>query len=458
MTTTALTTAVTAALVTLALLIENTWQPTSAATGLVWGGVWAWHRWMLRHPVKKPVRLVTVPGVFGWVFGLLLGAGGAVAALGSLVDTALRTSTQVASLGSPWWQFTLQALVWSVGGSLIWWWHWSRTGGRSVTTRFSEVAVISVGILGASLLTLGGVGTMLFVGLRLAFDRSDPLTELLGPLGYAFAAASVGALVWNYHHRITRRGSPAVQQSDRLVTSGVALIGAATGLGVIVNAVLTTLGTTLAGGNTLTLLLAGISSLLVGAPIWWVVWKPTRQDDPAASGSSRSEAGARRIYLVAVFGLSAVVALITLLVIGYRVFDFALNDASAGSLLNQVRAPLGLLVATGLVAGYHFSVWRHDHALQPAGEPARVRTIDQVILVTPVRDDSTKQLIEDLTGARVIAWVRAGTAATAQPADTASARDEPAARVEHALSGIVGSRVLVISGPGSFVDVIPLEG
>jgi hypothetical protein len=456
MTSTALITAVTALLITVALLVENTWQPTSAATGIVWAAVWAWHRWMLRHPLKKPVRLVTVPGVFGWVFGLLIGVGGAVAALGSLVDTAVTGSTAISSFGSPWWYFSVQALVWAVGGAVVWWWHWVRTGGRATSTRFFEVALISVGILGASLLTLGGLGTMLFVGLRLAFDRTDPMNDLLGPLGYAFAAASIGGLVWNFHHRITRQGSATVRQSDLLVTSGVALVAAATGLGVIVNAALATLSTSLAGGDTRTLLMAGISSLLVGAPIWWIVWRPSRQDNPGVSGPSRSESAARRIYLVAVFGLSAVVALITLLVIGYRVFDFALNQLSGGSLIDQIRAPLGLLVATGLVAGYHFSVWRHDHALQAAAEPARARTIDQVILVTEAPDDTVKHLIEDLTGATVIVWVRAGAATAPVSASSASASASAAQLITEALAGVTGSRVLVISGPGSFVDVIPL--
>ena len=82
------------------------------------------------------------------------------------------------------------------------------------------------------------------------------------------------------------------------------------------------------------------------------------------------------------FGVSAVVALITLLVMGYRVFEFLLADVTGGSLVDRIRAPLGLLVATGLVAGYHFAVWRHDRTLLAAAAPARRRTTDQVTLVS----------------------------------------------------------------------------
>ena len=42
------------------------------SVGLVWAGIWIWHRWMWRHPVKHPVNLDDVPAVIG--FGLLAGA------------------------------------------------------------------------------------------------------------------------------------------------------------------------------------------------------------------------------------------------------------------------------------------------------------------------------------------------------------------------------------------------
>ena len=93
------------------------------------------------------------------------------------------------------------------------------------------------------------------------------------------------------------------------------------------------------------LLLGGISSLLVGGPVWWLAWKPRNQPQAAEAIPP-----GRRVYLIAFFGVSAVVALITLLVIGYRVFEFLLGDVTGGSLLDRIRAPFGLLVAAALAA------------------------------------------------------------------------------------------------------------
>src|SRR5436189_90048 len=81
------------------------------------------------------------------------------------------------------------------------------------------------------------------------------------------------------------------------------------------------------------------------------------------------------------------------LVIGYRLFGFLLGDVSGGSLVDRIRAPLGLLVAAGLVAGYHFALWRRDHRLMAAAPPAMIRTIDYVTLVTGSYPEALSQAI-----------------------------------------------------------------
>jgi hypothetical protein len=167
-------------------------------------------------------------------------------------------------------------------------------------------------------------------------------------------------------------------------------------------------------------LLGGISALVVGAPVWWLVWRPANRLSAAESAAT-----ARRIYLIAVFGVSAVVALITLLVIGFRIFEFTLHSVTGQSLLDRVRAPLGLLLATGLAAGYHFTVWRLDRQAAPPA-PRTPRRIGRVFLVTGADPDPL------VTG-------------------------PTAERLARALDAVTGTRVLVVAGPGDHVDVIPLR-
>lgn len=457
------------------------------ANGLVWAGIWLWHRWMWKHPAKPSTHLEDVRAVVGSVFGLLLGAGAGIAALSALLDVAIRGFPLTAAV-EPWWYPVLRSLVWAAGGALVWWWHWFREGGRRFQTGLVDAAMIAVGIFVAGAAALGGLGVVLFVLLRLAFDRSDPENLLLEPLAPAIASALIGALVWRYHRSESASRSGRTRRASLLVTSAVALAAAASGVGVVVNALLAAAVSPLAGSATRTLLLGGISSLLVGGPVWWLAWKPRHQPRTAAEIPP-----GRRVYLVAFFGVSAVVALISLLVIGYRLFEFLLGDVSGGSVIDRIRAPLGLLVAAGLVAGYHFALWRHDRALLAAEAPAGRRVIERLTLVCPrpatiaESEALVRGVAEAVGGAKVTAWWRAddggttpvvpspGTVApTAAPAGSAPVVPSPAAapaasagaadvvrRVAAAVDGapLDGARhVLVVLGPGAGAEVIPLAG
>lgn len=423
-----------------AALVGGRWSGGEFATGLVWAGVWLWHRWMLRHPGKGPTRLPGVTSVVGSFYGLAVGLGGAVTAFAELLTAATDALGDSVVIGGPWWQPVLQSLVWAVGGGVIWWWHWFRDGVSRLHSGFAQVVLVIITGFGATALYLTGVAVTVFVALRLAFDPSDPVAERIDPLGFAVSAALVGALVWHYHRGVVARHMAPVRQATTLVASGVALAAAASGVGVIVNSLLAAIGTPLAEEGLRALLLGGVSALLVGGPAWWLFWKPLSQDD------QRTTTG-RRVYLVAVFGVSALVALITLILIAFRLFELGLSEVSGESVLDRVRAPVGLLTATLLVAGYHFTIWRRaQRNAEPAGPAASA--IRQVILVTGSDPEPLRRWIDDNLGASVTVWVRADAAASTVGTD----------QLGTALEGVGARRVLVVTGAGDRLDVVPLEG
>ncbi|MGO4186615.1 DUF5671 domain-containing protein [Pseudarthrobacter sp. TAF60_1] len=424
------------------------------SNGIVWAGIWIWHRWMWRHPLKQPVALEDVPAVIGWVFGLLVGGVAAINALGTLLDVAVRGQVSLTPEVEGWWQPILRAVVWTVGGIAVWWWHWFRGGGRKMRTDLVDVAIVGVGIFAAGITALGGAGVVVFVLLRTAFDRSAPVSELLAPLGPALAAAAIGLLIWRFHRVSGTQRSVGTRRAGRLVTSGVALAAAATGIGVVINAALAMAVSPLAGGGTRTLLLGGISSLVVGGPVWWRAWSPTRQPQTADEIPP-----GRRVYLIVFFGISAVVALVALLVIGFRLFEFLLGETTGASLLERIRAPLGLLVSAGLVAGYHFAQWRRERTLLAAASAASTRTVEQVILVTASNAKPLSEAIAAATGARVTVWKRADAGGTL-PAGPLS-EDGLTERVVSALAGVTAAHILLVigssNGRSAQIDVIPLE-
>jgi hypothetical protein len=427
--------------------LRGDWLPTEFATGLSWAAVWAWHRWMSRHPLKRPVRLRTVPYVIASVYGLVLLVSGSIGAVGSILDEAVAGAVAPSLAGAPWWRGVLEGLVTAGVGGLIWWWHWFRDGTRGLRTGFASVALVVVGVLGGATLMLGGIGVALWVGLRLAFDQGESLGPILAPLGTALASAGVGALVWASHRRIAAERSGDTRQAAGLVMSGLGLAAAASGIGVIVNATLGALVSPLVAADTRSLLLGGIAALVVGAPTWWLNWGPTRR-----LGPDEITYQGRRVYLIAVFGISAVVALIALLVVGFRIFEFVLDATTGASLVDRVRAPLGLLVATALVFAYHFAVWRHDRGLIASQGLAPARRISRVVLVAADAAPELVRAIESATGASVTVWPREPVAGA--PATPSAVPD--AAALAAAFDGVSARRVLVLAGPGGRFEVVPL--
>lgn len=430
--TTALGSAATAA-------VDGEWSPGALSTGIVWAVVWVWHRQMRRSPATAPTRLVDVPVEIAAVYGLALAAFGAITALGVLISQALAGATTSMVASQNWVTATVQALIWCALGALIWWWHWFRERVKDAPGAFAGVLLVIV-VGAAAATTLFAIGSVLFVVLRLLFD-TDPVAEVLSSLDAAVAAALVGAMVWVYHAHVLSSRSAQTRGAGRLVVSAIALIGAASGFGVVVNALLATFGGALVGDDPRTLLLGGVSALVVGAVAWTIAWRPARQVSAEEAADP-----ARRVYLVAIFGASAIVAIITVLIIGYRLFEFGLDAGGSAGLVERIRAPLGLLSATALVFGYHFAIWRRDRAL--AGTITRRQSIGKVILVSAGDVATLVASIRAETGAAVSLWpVAQGTPGVVEA-------DGPA--VLELLSAMSAPRVLVVARDDRGVRAIPL--
>ena len=419
--------------------IDGEWRPSELSTGIVWLGVWVWHRHMRRSRSTAPTRLVDVPVGLGAVFGLVVAASGAITAIAVLISQALLGGSVVIVGAQHWGVVALQALVWSAAGALVWWWHWFQERAKDAPGTFAAVLLVIV-VGAAAATTLFAVGSALFIALRLLFD-SDPAAEVVGDLDVAVAAALIGAIVWVYHANLLTSRSPRTRRAGRLVVSAIALIGAASGFGVVVNALLATLVGSLVGEDPRTLLLGGISALVVGATVWAIAWRPTHAPDAEEAADP-----ARRVYLVAVFGASAVVAIVTLLIIGYRVFEFVLDSGGSDALVERIRAPFGLLSATAVVFGYHFAIWRRDRALAPAA--VRRQVITEVIVVSAGDAAALVEAIVAETGGGVLVWpVATGTPGVVDA-------DTPA--VLELLAATTAPRVLVIAGESGGVRAIPL--
>ncbi len=422
--------------------IEGRWDAGAAASAVVWSAVWLWHRHMRRSAATAPARLPYVPVSLGALYGLAVAAIGVITALAALIEAALSLGGEVLVSSQSWSTAAAQALAWALVGAVVWWWHWFVEGGRDAPGSFAPVVLVIV-VGAAAATTLYATGFALFTLLRVLFD-DDPVAEVMASLDVAIAAALIGGIVWAYHAQVVARRSEGVRRGARLLVSAVALIGAASGFGVVINGLLATLSPNLVDDDPRTLLLGGLSALVVGAPAWWFAWQPTR----AASADDAADR-ARRVYLVTIFGASAVVAIAAVLIIGFRVFEFALGAGGAAGLIERIRAPFGLLVATAVVFAYHFAVWRHDRAI--AKPAAAVATVGRVVLVAAAESGELVRGIRSATGASVSVWHESGAPGGAGLGDV----DLPA--VLSAIEGLSAPSVLILAETGGGVRAIPLD-
>lgn len=423
----------------LSAFVTSSSRPLDAIGGVIsWGVVWVIHRWMLRHKSKHPLRLATLSLILGFGWGLAVAAFNAVRVLQILFEQAF-SGPDSWQVGAAWWTHLLGALIWTLGGLVIWWWHWHREGVKSLRGGFADVAILIGGVFAAAVASLTGIGTLLSLGMRALWDSRLSDSDLASGASFAISIIAVATPIWLYHRRAAKQRAEETRIAVRLIESGIGIIGMAAGLGVVVNAALASITSPLSGpsgGGALTLLFQGIAAMLVGGVAWFWAWKPHRLNDGLG-------VPARRVYLVVIFGVSAIAAVSALITIGYRIFAAILEDG--GNIVDLIRAPLGVLIATALVFGYHFAIWRRDRALVPDAETPG-RRIGQLTFVGHTDDAEFARAVSSATGAKVTVWHRA------DGADSAAT----SAAVVSALEGVSAHRVLVIAGAKNKLEVIAL--
>ncbi len=415
---------------------------TNGSALIAWGGFWAWHWWVYRHPRTAPVQFPNLAILAGAALGLAGGAGGFGVALGSVLGDAYRslTGTVIARGGTA----VSEGLAAGVVGALVWVWHWWLRGRHLDQRGGWLVYTLLAGVLGGLVTVLIGVSTLLFSTLTWFFGRTaDSAVVHFDVLPGATRAILIGGAVWAYHRSLVRDpervfGTEA-GRAYRYLQSGIGLVAGASGVGIVIAAVFQALAGPVAatGGGARETLLGGITALAVGGPLWGVTWRSIQQaaaTDPATELRSIW----RRVYLVLLFGVAGIVALITLLIIAFRLFEVILEGTSIAAFLDSSSTALGLLFATGAVAGYHLALWRSDRRSGVAPE----RRLHSVLLVAGPEAADLEQLIHAATGAKVVRWQGDGV------------REVPVADLPGTLAEIDERRVLVVT-EGDRARIVP---
>lgn len=350
-------------------LIEGVWNGRAAAGLLVWGGAWVghWIAWRRLEPAFLPQLHLWV----GAAVGLWITAISAAFVVDLAIARVFAATSDVIAASSSTDELWLAGAGVLIGGA-VWTWHWLRHGFTAERKEGWLVYVLLFGVLSGLIAAVSGAGYGLYLVLEWIFG--DPATSSAvvhyEQLSAPIATVLVGLAVWWYHRAVLGpehgRARGEVDRVYDYLVSGVGLVTIAVAVTILVLAFFSAITPAAAvggddgGSNTL---LAAITALLVGAPVWATAWM--RAQRIAASEDEEVASPVRRTYLFGVFGVGGMVAFGALIALLVVLFSDLLGERS-GSIADDIDVSVALLVTTGLAALYHWRVYRAEREVEPA--------------------------------------------------------------------------------------------
>lgn len=421
-------------------IIAAEWRATAVAGLVVWAAAWAVHWWAWR--TLRPGMGPNVQLWLGSIIGLWVAAVSAAVTIAIVVDRMFSATTSAVARGDG--NDVSLAVAGVAIGAIVWWWHWLAHGFRAERGPGWHVYTLLFGVFASLIAAVGGAGYGLYLALEWVWGEPDTTSavtqfrDLAAPIG----AVLVGTAVWFYHRTVV--GSRAAQYRTEIhraydyLVSAVALGTVAVALSILVVAFFSIFQTAAAGsGSGRNTLLAAVTLLVVGAPMWAITWRRVQ----ALCAVDEEEAGspARRRYLFAIFGIAGAVAFGSLISFLIEIFQAVLGERSGGALIDDIDVPAALLVTTGVIAAYHWRVYQAERHLA-----VRVPTRDVLLVCDGV------EAVEEIA-ARTHSRIRV---LHRRDLPTGTAVDVEA--IIRAIESASGEHLLVVAGAED-IEVVPYE-
>ena len=288
----------------------------------------------------------------------------------------------------------------AISGAL-WFYYWIRNANTIKSDTLWLGYVLIAGVGGSLILAITSLSVSLYQVLVWFFGEpyNQKIAEHFAGIPLSLAVASAGLMFWWYHKSLLPTNSERndIQRTYEYLMAAISLIASAIGISIVIVALIeaSTSQAILAGSSAINTLLGAATVIAVAGPIWWHFWNRIQK---VAKSSPESEHGSpiRRIYLFLLFGVGGVVAIISLITIVYQIFNSLLGSGLGANTLNEMRSAIGILASTGIVAAYHWEIYRHEKDVEVFKAPV----IANILIVGPKNLDLI-QTIAQTTGARV---------------------------------------------------------
>lgn len=372
---------------------------------LIWGGIWVVH-WLLEARFSPPGRR-RFHHLVGSAIGLGVGATGAAGLLAASLRTLIGTTSEGVVFGGQ--NPILRAAALFVVGGIVWFLYWIRAAATEEHTPLWIGYGLLVGVAAGLIAAISAASTVLYdilvwlIGQPAVRDASVHFNGVPA----ALATVVVGIVVWWYHHAVLEEAAGGERTEARRIyeylMAGVGLLAAAAGVATVLVAFIEAVASERAitvGESAVNTLLAAVTLLVVGAPVWWVYWRGIERRADLDPGTERGSL-TRRIYLFVLFGLGGLTAAISLLVGVFILFEDLFQSAFGSETVRSMRFPIGILATTGAIAGFHWVVYRADREHEPL-----IKRGPRFILLIGPPDDEIAAEVSRLSGGRARLWTR----------------------------------------------------
>ncbi len=392
---------------------ERPYDSYSLGRLIIWGAVWAFHWWLGAR--LTPLAQAQPHHLLGSLIGLGTAAAGLAVMLSGAIQAVLDLASSTALVEGD--RPIVRGAVLLVVGAPVWILYWVRTAAHSQRNPLWLAYVLLPGVGGGLITAVVSASTVLhdvLVWLVGQPDAAEASRHFQGtPTGVA--AAAIGVIIWWYHHACLREAASEarteVLRIYEYLMAGIGLVAAAVGLTMMLVALVEALtgSTVLVGSAAVNTLITAATLLVVGGPVWWLFWRRVQAAAQRAPDEEHASP-TRRIYLFVLFGIAGVAAVVALLVGVYFVVEDILEGVLGTQTLRRVRFPIGVLMSSGAISGYHWTVYRGERA-KPV---AHAHGPHFVLLVGP-RDSVLAHEVAHRTGSRVTTWARTDQNGSATP-------------------------------------------
>lgn len=384
---------------TLSWVIGNDpYRGSALSQSLVWTVIWVIHLRLSNYvgDANRPQFLI------GSGIGLSILAVGLGGLIGNSLEQLINMNQEVLSIErtNPVVNSSITLLM----GLPVWLIYWYR-GALTFTRDFLWHAYVFLAGIAASFITfVVGLSVALYDVLVWFFGDTgkDSAAQHFFSSASALGAAASGLAIWSYHRSLLAedRARTELRRIYEYIVAGVSLIAASLGiLTIIVAAIESITPSDISSGNEgANSLILAVTLLLVGAPIWWFFWN--RIEREVLKSNEDLASPTRRIFLLMLFGVSGVAAVISLISGIFLLFDDVLNSGLGMNTLRDTRFVIGILITNAAISGYHWAIYRSEKEVAvDIFQKGR-----NITLVGPA-DEHIVQLLKEQVGGHIQLWI-----------------------------------------------------